>query len=108
MLQKQLSRLQELVKTQVLGEVFQYSKSKFLLGFIYWGHEREEYQFYLFHFNFDPLGGSSLLLTLAAHLRPPCSMQGWDEFRRWRVACMPRGVYGLDFLESWLKIPLVP
>ena len=25
-----------------------------------------------------------------------------------RVACMPRGVYGLDFCESWLKIPLVP
>ena len=24
------------------------------------------------------------------------------------VAFMPRGVYGLDFLESWLKIPLVP
>ena len=25
-----------------------------------------------------------------------------------RLACMPRGVYGLDFCESWLKIPLVP
>ena len=24
------------------------------------------------------------------------------------LGCMPRGVYGLDFLELWLKIPLVP
>ena len=24
------------------------------------------------------------------------------------LGCMPRGVYGLDFLESRLKIPLVP
>ena len=24
------------------------------------------------------------------------------------LGCMPRGVNGLDFLESWLKIPLVP
>ena len=24
------------------------------------------------------------------------------------VGCMPRGVYGLDCYESWLKIPLVP
>ena len=37
-------------KTQVLGEVFQYSKSKFLLGFIYYGHEGEEYAVNKFFF----------------------------------------------------------
>ena len=25
-----------------------------------------------------------------------------------RLGCMPRGVYGLDCYEPWLKIPLVP
>ena len=44
-------------KTQVLGEVFQYSKSKFLLGFI----RGRNMQWIYFFFHFDPLGGSSLV-----------------------------------------------
>ena len=33
----------------------------------------------------------------------------FKKFLLWpRLACIPRGVYGLDFWESWLKIPLVP
>ena len=31
-----------------------------------------------------------------------------DAWNAYMLACMPRGVYGLDFCESWLKIPLVP
>ena len=39
------------------------SKSKFTLGLIYYGLEKEEYALNFLIFHFDPLGGSNLMLV---------------------------------------------